>query len=256
MIFWNVERLGKGTDFDGIATVINTYTKDAPQTVILCEVVNDVSYSQGELAKQEIDLFKQVTVPKRGKKLASAQLGYACADVRHGHWVDRSLERCDIGDFDAVYAHVAATPPKGGTRFMDQSKRFVVYVGKIRPAGSARDVALFAYHANSSAKAELVVHWAAAYLREVGPFVLVGDLNCEPLDLSTYNGKFGASFGLTAHWGGNTHNAYSGASKIYDWLLAYECNASVKVLDYVTDKVLDGYVADHLPIYFDISAKK
>ncbi len=95
-------------------------------------------------------------------------------------------------------------------------------------AGNIGGKQIFVYHANASARAAFLVARVAEDLRQqVGSnFVLMGDLNHDPaavVNALTSQGANPADFNIQR--GGNTHNAKTGVSEIYDYAITGSGNA-------------------------------
>jgi hypothetical protein len=254
ILFWNVQRLGSGSGelkkaiIEGV--LAEAFRLDV-EWALLCEVTSSTS-----LGDASVD--KQLSVVKRSKKKSAAQLGYA--------WIKSDLSTGTLQKLD-VEGGTMLRPSgenvrvvKGGGTFAVQSKRRVAYVGQV---GAPVGPRVYMYHSNASDKAAPLVASAVKTCLDDAPggFVIVGDLNCEPLVLkSTLQVNLAAEEygGLDVAYDTNTHNAREGLSHVYDYAVySDDFYCEVKTLDIT--HVLHGHnvdkkdIPDHLPILVGIS---
>jgi hypothetical protein len=240
--FWNTYRLGGGSGENKrmiIEGVLAQIFKDfEPEFAVLCEVTSDVKLGDAPVGKS---LY--------AAKKKSGQLAYSGFD--HDMNV-LDLEKADIADFQDVFG---SNPiKKGGGKFNKQSKR------PVASAGEYGKTNVYIYHSNASTKSAFLVSWVAESLNQDhdGKFLLVGDLNCEPIDFQTWMDLSSSTTGYHTKYGkpndGNTHNAKSGLVKTYDWAVTGSAlkGAAVKKLDYSGIVAEMGFkdnpLSDHLPI--------
>ena len=121
---------------------------------------------------------------------------------------------------------------------------------------------IYVYHANASAKAELLVAWVITHLEEEdkGAFILVGDFNASPLEVKTHMQKNNQDTKPFAFFdAGATHNARKPpAVNTYDYAIG---GSKVKVMEVHKFNILPvlenlfqdktsaaAALSDHMPI--------
>jgi hypothetical protein len=213
VIFWNAQRYGEG---------VSAAAKDAfvgqldAEYMLLCEVVG---------------ADRQLAVRRQNKLKNRAALGYNAIRWRERH----ALAEEPIDNYDTVspgnsFTGDYKTPASGnrfaqsgsgeyGRRKQGQSIRKVAYVDLINGAH------VYLYHANASREtATGLVDWVAGHLSRKGqPFVLVGDLNCEPATLTL-------PAGVQIAQGGPTHPAGAPRATL-DYAVYAGCDVGLWVLD-------------------------
>ena len=182
-MFWNVQGMSatyegkaKARFIHGIAGRTMSHFGLLPRrfTVVLCEVTG--AFRMGTTDLQQL--------AARGRRKATRrrrQLAYA---VRHGQRTEGHAKAVTIDDFNALTGidYGVATGRTGGNKFTSHGIRHVARVLMPQTWPGPR---IYAWHANSSYKAQTLVPWVVAHLCNAGhPFVLMGDFNCEPKDLA------------------------------------------------------------------------
>lgn len=261
--FWNVQRLGSGTSEASKELVAKTVewffdNKDV-EIFVLCEITSSTTISSG--ASSDLAIDKIGTIKKRLKKTASAQLGYAVV-TKEGTDYGITASLVDIPDYADVYNF--ATYKKAGGNFKSVSVRGVLEFSHLLDG-----VDLYFYHANASDKAPYLVAWVAEVLRQrtenkTYPFVLIGDLNCEPAQLANqlryYDSNLlkglGYSDKFSLKYDGVTHHARYDASKVYDYAITGKLTAvtvtSWDTLVFSAERDRSDH-PDHFPILIDFS---
>jgi hypothetical protein len=254
IVFWNVQRLG-GSSPDLkkllIEGVLAELFKLDVTWALLCEVTSDTKLGQ-------VPIQKQLALVKRSKKKSQSQLGYAWLkkDLSTGQLSRHPIDPLQILMPSGENVRIS----KGGSYFQKLSKRVVAYVGQDQPPVGPL---VYLYHANASSKAaHLVTQAVATCVEDVDKtaalgFLLVGDLNCEPLSLSSYlevNLKDRAGEVDVAH-GGKTHNARTGLNTIYDYAV-HSSNLMCEVAAFDIQHAMKNFgkknLPDHLPILVGI----
>ncbi|MCY1059604.1 hypothetical protein [Nannocystis sp. SCPEA4] len=192
----------------------------------------------------EILIDSQLKVSRQSPSKNRAQLGYRIIAPFTGLYLDE----WEVNDFDELTGFPIWI--SGGNSFKKQSKR---QVAQVLPTGSTRlDINLFIFHANSSDRAPTIMSWVICDLAiNLNDFVLLGDFNCEPLELMkalvyvykvTQDSNLKDSLkGVRVTFAGHTHNAKTAANKTLDYMVSKGVNLLLKVHNNVND-------SDHYPI--------
>lgn len=249
ILFWNTYRLGAGSDAvkkSTIETVVRRLRSDyCVQQVVCCEITSDFDFCHSFSSTRSIDIpvDKQAFRHVQRRTARAAQLGYAAFSTE-GHarsWCSMDIDNHAIGSYGATFGHAPAFA--GGGIFTNHSRRLV---GKV---DSRFPIPIYVYHANASDKSEDLVPWVLNDLVENSPggFILTGDFNCEPWNLT--------DIPAGVHWGtgGPTHNAFHGLYSTYDYAFFYHCQGEVMAFDYRAQYGID-YVSDHLPILIRVNS--
>jgi len=258
--FWNVERLGKGTSAASKSVIANAiewfFDHEDVELFVLCEITSSTTVTSSADTDMAID--KVGTIRRRVKKAASAQLGYAFVAKDGDFGGVASL--VDIENFDETYEF--RTHKKSGNSFKNLSKRGVLEFNRL-----FNGVDVYFFHANSSAHAPYLVAWVAEALRRrvAGkyPFVLIGDLNCQPSELTNLLKYYdhdelmghGYSDSFKCRFAGNTHNARLGAHKVLDYAITGAGTAAtVSSWDTLCFSTELGYAdhPDHFPVVVQV----
>lgn len=173
ILFWNVQRLGRTTPagkIDFISAVIDRAEVQYGQIdhVVFCEVTG-TAMIRGQ------PVVRELPVGARGPA-AISQLAYSAL-------YSPPLTAVEIADFDDVFDFKPIY--KHGKNFRRIAMR---NVGQLHN-GSGTDC--YVFHANASAVAARQVAWAATSLNKEHmvpprPFLLFGDLNCTPVQLTAH----------------------------------------------------------------------
>lgn len=231
ILFWNVDRLAKGTD-EVVTNDIFKFVDDSKSTyAYFCEVISDLVlevYDDGTQTWEESTVEKQGQRSRRRKRLNPYQLGYA-GFLPNDKFTDITLTKF--------------TPPKG---FKGSERHYV------KSEHDIGGVDCYIYHAPSggdkSEKAQMIL----GILKDITgknaqrKFIFFGDLNCQPDDFGDLSqlGFYLANGGVT-YPAGNTKS-------IYDWCICYRCKADVKVIRSTRIKVGNGFASDHVPIMINV----
>ncbi|MCX2836365.1 hypothetical protein [Microbulbifer thermotolerans] len=243
LLFWNTQRLGKGSpELKYIYTegvLAEGFSNLGVDIAVLCEVTSGLTIGPSALDKQ-------VVVAKRTRKRTQAQLGYAglASDLTQIQMTPAPIRNYSIATSTGWLL-------KGGTKFDNQSKRRVAYLGQDRGVGPH----LFMYHANASGKAAALTSWVAKSCNEetAGRFLLVGDFNCSPIQLEATM-RINNITGPGIFWDKNlkTHNAkHHDMVNVYDYAICSGFYCEVKAIDtrgFIPREVM----SDHLPILVGI----
>jgi len=226
--FWNVQRLGAGSDKGRVAAFERTlqYFWEA-EALILCEVTGDRQLTGVQLIK-----------------MGSNALGYSMLPTQptQSQFVTQN-QSLGVGKFNELFGFPIWL--KGGNTFDRQSKRPVYNVA------TYGGLEIYVYHANASSRASAVMTWAiGALCAAPGNFLLVGDFNCTPDDLNR-DLKYaldqqttGISMdGLKLDWGGPTYPS-SDTLWTYDYAAARGIQIKVKTVRLPEPERF----SDHLPI--------
>lgn len=261
--FWNVERLGEGTSEESKTVIANAvewfFDHEGVELFVFCEITSNTVISSDTPVDLEID--KIATVKRRLKKIASAQLGYAVV-YKENCGFSGTARPLTVPDYDETYTF--KTYKKTGNRFSVYSKRQVLEFDKL-----FHGIDFYFFHANSSSRASYLVAWVAEHLRKESeggnPFVLVGDLNCEPAALENELKYYdhddlkgqGYSDGFHIKFAGNTHHARKGASKVLDYAITTQGTA-VTIASYNTLPFSNRHDRadhpDHFPVVVEVAA--
>ncbi len=234
VMFWNTQRLGKGSQ--GKPTMVGSVIAHAIDDLkvdicLFCEITSDITID-------DVTVTKQLAVTKRDRSKSSAQLGYGCV-ISDGSQGD--LIEFQIPGYREVIGHNISY--RGGDAFTKQSKR------KVAECGEVGSIPLFMYHANASYKSTKLVQWIVNALDEsYTRFLLVGDFNCSPQALGN---AIGIDHIKIAE-GGATHNVKSdgGPLTTLDYAVGKGINPTVSVLNKTEFFEQAGLseMPDHLPI--------
>jgi hypothetical protein len=231
-----VQRLGKNSSGAKKIDPFDKASELGAKYLLLCEVTSNFNIGA-------LEVEKQLAVGKKDPRAASAQLGVAGIDMETEE--NLKLQAVDIPDYDTVMG----TPIgfRKGNTFKKQSSREVVYVETVMTEdGTSVDV--YMYHANASYKAKDLVTWVSEALDQAGPFVLVGDLNCQPDEFAQARAKLiaaGVAIG-SLEWDYDGKATHDGG-KIYDFVIFTKgLNVGVKTIDD------DGKISDHRAIFVTI----
>jgi len=255
--FWNVQRLGKATSDAAKAVVANAiddfFDNRDVSVVVLCEVSSDTTVSADSAKEYKISKIHAAT--RRGRRKASAQLGYTVISRGDTGFEPRAYEV-------PAYKDVFGFDPwkKGGGSFSKNSKRKVLEFASL-----CDDTDVYFYHANASDLSKHLVPWVAEAIRlrtekHNYPFLLIGDLNCEPTELEvslkSYEApnykKTGWAGKFKVTYGGKTHNAHHGCLKTLDYVIGKANEAvTVSTIDTRDFGNLEDH-PDHLPIIVSI----
>ncbi len=171
ILFWNVERLGAGTDpriKEMVAWVVNHAMENFQVTdAYLCEVTSDFSLVLNPADSSSIQLGKQGERQRRSRRRTKFQLGYA-----HVHTMDVPAEPANI--ILQSHSKIFGIKPGDFAHAMDPIRHLVRH---------GKDTYLL--HANSGkgggAPFQIIRAWVQVYYDAFGaPPVIFGDLNCEP----------------------------------------------------------------------------
>jgi hypothetical protein len=260
--FWNVQRLGKGTPDAAkelVANVLEDFFKNNDvKLFVLCEVTSDTEIVGTRTSSQQLEISKIAVKNRKYKQFKRAQLGYAFVSEGLG---DLDPVIIDIPNHDEVFGFKS---DRLGNVFKTVSKRLVL--GFDQPFNG---VQVYFYHANAVGHlATDLVIWVAEALRQRKkgkPFVLVGDLNCMPMDLQNrlyhydtlLDARRSVSKKLEVCFSGFTHNATVEASKTLDYAINGGSALTVRTWSgkrrHSTDSNSYTDFPDHFPITIDVS---
>jgi len=251
LLFWNIERLGAGSKqtrvdtFEAVVAELGIWEKI--DLYLLCEV------SSGLETK---NVNRQVIRRRRNPKQDKSQLAYAAFELLEiaEELNEVALQKAEIPSFTETFGQPVSH--KGGGNFEKISKRYVAH------AGEYEGMQIYVYHANASAKAELLVAWVITHLEEEdkGAFILVGDFNASPLEVKTHmqkNKQDAKPFTFADD--GATHNARKPpAVHTYDYAIGGSKVKSLKVGKFNILPALESLfqdkdaaaaaLSDHMPI--------
>jgi hypothetical protein len=266
--FWNVQRLGDGTSEEKkriVADVIDKFFDELDvELFVLCEVMSDTVVSS--ILGNEHEVEKLEHRPRRSKKRTSAALGYSLITTEG---LDVTARKFEVPTFSELFGQ--PNHRKGSADFYLKSKRHILTLSHYMAGWD-----LYFYHANAESLggSRHKVAWAAEALRHansnandevVRPFVLIGDLNCQPTELRNCMGElqdivdkdekwlkgFQVSHGLETHTT-KPKKGKAALQKTYDYAIGTKGKGrtiEVKVIDtrFIGKSELKFH-PDHLPI--------
>lgn len=209
ILFWNVQRLGAGTD-DARRTILGqALYAIAPDVVLLCELTTASETPQAQ----------NITYRDHNP----AQLCYGAFDA-NGQTIllTRILPAAGAGYAGLYY---------GGNNFANLVDRALAYVGNL---GGTQ---VYVFHApayqNGAARAMTFLAYALHEAFGITPWLVIGDFNVEPHNLPTFAQQF-------VVYGGATY--IGGMPKAYDYVLTNRAIHNFQI------HVPGGPGSDHLPI--------
>lgn len=214
ILFWNVQRLGWTTD-DARRTIIgNVFYSEAPNLLLLCELTTASAIPQGQ------NITYRLQHP--------AQLCYGAVD-QDGNSIPLTRVNPIAG---AGYAGQFI----GGNNFANLVNRALAYVG------FANNYNIYVFHAPAyqfgAERALTFITYALNALHAGQNWLVIGDLNIEPFNLSPY---------VYAHvFEPNTATYIGGMPKMYDYVLT---NNNTGMTLRTINPGAPG--SDHLPIVLD-----
>jgi hypothetical protein len=223
VVFWNAQRYGSGSAVEKTNFVNNLRA----EMVLLCEVVGET---------------RQVSVGKQNRQKNRAQLGYGA--YRWGQTI--ALDEYPVENYDLLtgnhFTDDFSTASGMGNRFVQsgkygRSKRKPAEVGKIN------GVSVFVYHANADRRtAPGLIDWLVQSLRAADePFVLVGDMNCEPHELTLSNDDVKIASSTPTH-------RMPHPTRVLDYALYYKCDVAAWTLHAPNNP------SDHAAVGFNINS--
>ncbi len=223
LMFWNVERLGDGTDKARKDILQERISDLKPDLVILCELMQTCKYptpiNLTYRKENPHQLCYGVYDPATGKDYAGVK-AYSPVDA-------------DVDDYKGAGF-------KGGTNFKQLTDRAAADIGVWNK------IHLFAFHAPGGAGLHSVSFLACDLNKIKTPWMLIGDLNVEPDNLK--KAKLGIVVSdLILDPGKVTHmNPATKKDNVYDYALTNVQGVSIEVKSRFTRSTLA--ISDHLPI--------
>jgi hypothetical protein len=218
--FWNMRRLGEGSDGDRKAAIKTVFSGISADYTLFCELTGTSTYPKAN----------NLTYRKQNP----AQLCYGCLDKDDDDIVMQKYT-------PAVTPDYAVAKYKGGSDFTDLADRAVGYIGKVEK------VPIFVFHAPSGSEGRpgrkamsfIACHLNAYYGNN--PWLIIGDFNVEPDFLAA--SRVGIRMSDLIH--ATKEHTYEGPNenKIFDYVL---CNFPVNISRVRTSS--RGHGSDHLPI--------
>ena len=219
--FWNLQRMGAGTDNDRRQAILTTIESLEPDVQLYCELTT----------ASEFPLQQNLTY----RRQAVRQLCYAALDKEADITLTRVTPTATAAYRNAGFA--------GGNNFTKLASRALAYVDVFD------GVSVYLFHAPASNdRAQMVMSFIATALDEhPDPWLVLGDFNIEPAELKNVSAR-GIDIDPLIHNSGNATFARDAKRKEYDYALASRgMNVTVKSdpdCSWFTNKISDhGWIS-------------